>query len=111
MSGIFWCAQQESATNKFPDGNFSRPRLAALALPINRKTCATLRLSHPGASEAVRLLFVFPAANHLLIKQKTPHKRMFFGAPNRNRTCNLILKRDLLCQLSYGRAVKFYGAF
>ena len=27
--------------------------------------------------------------------------------PGRNRTFNLILKRDLLCQLSYGRDILF----
>ena len=34
---------------------------------------------------------------------------LIFCPPRRNRTSNLVLKRDLLCQLSYGRKLlKFF---
>ncbi len=52
----------DSVTNKFPDGNFSRPRLAVLALPF-RQTNTSLRHSSPSAPMqigATRIVVCFP---------------------------------------------------
>lgn len=44
----------ESVTSKFPDGNFSRPHLAAFAfLDKAKETHASLRFSIPNVSRAV----------------------------------------------------------
>ncbi len=40
------------------------------------------------------------AANHKLLKR--------FGERGRNRTYNLLIKSQLLCQLSYARGVRFW---
>ena len=34
------------------------------------------------------------------IKQIAKHSRKFKSEPHRNRTCNLLIKSQLLCQLS-----------
>lgn len=55
LSDLFEC--RDSVTSNFPDGKFSRPRLAAFALYFVQ-THASLRLSRPDESQAVGFLIL-----------------------------------------------------
>ncbi|KKW20317.1 MAG: hypothetical protein UY64_C0052G0003 [Parcubacteria group bacterium GW2011_GWA1_51_12] len=50
------CAREESATSKFPDGNFSQPAPRDARLSPSAKTRTSLRSSTPHAREAVLAL-------------------------------------------------------
>lgn len=52
---LFEC--RDSVTSNFPDGKFSRPRLAAFALYF-AQTHASLRLSRPDESQAIGFLIL-----------------------------------------------------